>query len=138
LSTEFDVSKIENNADTGYVLEVDLDYPEHLHDEHSDYSLAHVNLTIKKDMLSPHLQKLREKLNMKGRPSRKLVPNLDSKQQYVLHYRNLKYYLSKGMNLTKLHLVIEFTQSAWLEPYIDFIRENVNRPKMIYKKTFSN
>ena len=34
------VSNISNNSLHGYFLEVDLDYPEKLHDIHNDYSLA--------------------------------------------------------------------------------------------------
>ena len=37
-----------------------------------------------------------------------------------MHYRNLKYYLSKGWVLTKVHKILEFKQSAWMKPYIDF------------------
>ena len=38
----------------------------------------------------------------------KLVPNLQTKQHYVLHYRNLKLYLELGMELTKIHRVLQF------------------------------
>ena len=31
---------MKNNSSTGYILEVDLEYPKNLHYEHSDYSLA--------------------------------------------------------------------------------------------------
>ena len=43
-----------------------------------------------------------------------------SKKNYVVHYRNLKYYLSQGSILKKVHRVLEFKQSAWMRPYIDF------------------
>ena len=43
-----------------------------------------------------------------------------SKYNYVLHYRNLKYYLSQGLILKKVHKILEFKQSAWMKPYIDF------------------
>ena len=38
----------------------------------------------------------------------------------MIHYRNLKYYLSKGLILKKLHSILELKQSAWMKPYIDF------------------
>ncbi len=66
---------------------------------------------------------LKERLGIKGKSSTKLVPNLETKHNYVLHYRNLKYYLSKGMILRKVHRAIGFTQSCWLKPYIDFNTE---------------
>ena len=51
---------------------------------------------------------------------KKLVPNLDDKKNYVVHIKNLQYYLSKGLVITKLHRAIEFKQSFWLKNYIDF------------------
>jgi len=50
---------------------------------------------------------------------KKLVPNLLSKTRYVIHYRNLMYYIPKGLSMTKIYRVLEFNQSAWLANYID-------------------
>jgi hypothetical protein len=50
----------------------------------------------------------------------KLVPNLMDKTKYVVHYRNLQLYLSLGMKLKKIHRILEFDQSPWMEPYIRF------------------
>ena len=43
-----------------------------------------------------------------------------SKTNYVVYYRNLKYYLSQGLILKKVHRILEFKQSAWMKSYIDF------------------
>ena len=53
-------------------LEVDLEYPEHLHDLHNDYSLAPERIKIG---------------NIE-----KLISNLINKTNYVAHYENLKLY----------------------------------------------
>ena len=37
-----------------YGVEVDLEYPEHLHDAHSDYPLASETMTIHKTCLSEY------------------------------------------------------------------------------------
>ena len=42
------------------------------------------------------------------------------KYNYVVHYRNLNYYLSQGLILKKVHKILESTESAWMKPYIDF------------------
>ena len=40
----------------GYILEVDLEYPEELHELHNDYPLAAEKMKVTKEMLSPYLQ----------------------------------------------------------------------------------
>ena len=50
----------------------------------------------------------------------KLTPNLWSKKNYVVHYRNLKHYLELGMKVTHIHRILQFNQSSWLKPYIEF------------------
>ena len=56
----------------------------------------------------------------KGAIVEKLVPNLNNKYKYVVHYRNLQYYLQKGLRITKWHRILQYKQSKWLEPYIMF------------------
>ena len=81
------------------ILEVDLEYPEKLHDLHNDYPLAPERVTVNK--------------------VEKLIPNLNDKTKYVIHHETLKLYLSLGLKLTKIHRGITFEESAWLKPYID-------------------
>jgi hypothetical protein len=52
-------------------------------------------------ILSPYAKQLLEELEPKETSTEKLIPNLHSKEKYVVHYRNLKLYLSLGMKLTK-------------------------------------
>ena len=42
------------------------------------------------------------------------------KKNYVVHYRNLKYYLLNGLILKKVHRILELKQSALMKPYTDF------------------
>ena len=100
----------------GCILEVDLKYPEELYDLHNEYPLAPERLEINK--------------------VEKLIPNLNNKTSYVLHYKNLKLYESLGMKVTKIHRGIKFEESPWLKEYIDM---NTNlRVKVNLKKTFSS
>ena len=50
----------------------------------------------------------------------KLVLNLYDKKNYVIHIRALDQALKHGFILEKIHRSIEFDQSAWMKPYIDF------------------
>ena len=110
---EIDSTKKSNK---GLILEVDLDYPEQLHDKHNNYPLAPKKLEIKSHMLSDYCKKSNI---MVGRV-KKLVPNLGPKKNYVLNYKNLKQYLDLGLKVTKVHSALEFVQSPWLKTYIDF------------------
>ena len=85
---------------TPCILEVDLEYPEELHDLHNDYPFC------------PERVKCNNRVE-------KLIPNLRDKTKYVIHYRNLIQCLKAGMKLKKIHRGIKFIERAWLKPYID-------------------
>ena len=51
---EQELMRIKNNSPTGYVLEVDLEYPQELHDIHNDYPLAPEKINIPKEWLSDY------------------------------------------------------------------------------------
>ena len=59
-----------------------------------------------------------ERLNING--VTKLVPNLKDKFKYVIHFRALAQALGHGLVLERIHRAIEFKQSAWMKPYIEF------------------
>ena len=89
----------------GCFLEVDLEYPEELHELHNDFPLAPEKLAVSSDMLSKYCKKIADKYEIKVGNVKKLIPNLGNKTNYVLHYRNPQLYLSLGMKLTKIHRV---------------------------------
>ena len=117
------VNRVLNKSDNslhGYFLEVDLDYPENLHEEHGDYPMAPEKIKIKTEWLSPYSSENANKFDIKTGNINNLVPNLMPKKNYVIHQINLKYYLLHGLILKKGHKLVEFKQSAWMKPYIDF------------------
>ena len=58
------------------------------------------------------------------------------KTKYVLHYRNLQLYLSLGMNLKKIHRILEFNEAPWMEPYIRIYTEFRKKSKSAFEKDF--
>ena len=78
----------------GYFLEVDLEYPNELHELHNDYPLAPEKLAVSNDMLSTYCKNIADEYGIKVGNVKKLIPNLSNKTKYVLHYRNLQLYLS--------------------------------------------
>lgn len=124
-------------SETGYILEVDLIYPEHLHDLHNDYPLAPERITISEDMLSPTSKEILSKLNsQKFNPSQKLVPNLNNKYNYITYHRNLQLYISLGLKVAKIHKVLKFKQKPWLKSYIDFNTEKRKQASSSFEKDF--
>ena len=65
-----------------------------------------------------------------------MVLNLGHKTKYIVHYRNGQLYLSLGMKLTKIHKVLRFKQSDWMEKYIDFITEKRTTAANTFEKKF--
>ena len=111
---------IKSNSSTGYILEVDLEYPQELHDTHNDYPLAPEKSNIPKEWLSDYSLKIVNAHNITTGTVKKLVPNLMNKNKYVIHYRNLQQCLELGIDIKKIHRVLKFKQKDWMKPYIDF------------------
>lgn len=151
---KFDFQKITHDSKEGYILEVDLEYPENIHDQHNCYPLAPEHLLIDDDKLSPYSTKLWEKLNSKTKKdssstsnkekskakprikTKKLINNLNNRTKYVLHYRNLQLYVELGMKVTKIHRIIGFQQRPWLKSYIEFNAEMRKNAKNDFEKDF--
>ena len=119
-----DWKQIETAGENGFILEVDLNYPEHLHLSHNSFPLAPEHLNITFDMLSPYakmcLQTLR---NTEKYSAKKLTATFTARKNYVVHFSNLKFYLQQGLEITKIHSVIAFKQEKFLEPYIRYCTE---------------
>ena len=87
-------------------------------------------------MLSDYCKNIATKYNISTGLVHKLIPTLNNKEKYVLHYRNLQLYLDLGLKITKVHRVLEFNQSPWLKQYIDFNTEKRKNAKNGFEKDF--
>ena len=139
--TEKQINKInlatyKEDSKKGLILEVDLEYPRELHDLHNDYPLGPEKVKVTENMLSNYCKKIKEKYNISIGQVHKLIPTLNNKEKYVLHYRNLQLYLDLGLKLTKVHRVLEFDQSPWLKQYINFNTEKRKHAKNSFEKDF--
>ena len=134
--SEFCLDSISENSEIGYILEVDLEYCKELHDSHSDYPLAPEKLEISSDMLSTYCIDIANKYGIKVGGVNKLVPNLRNKMKYVVHYRNLQYYLSLGMKLIKVHRILKFKQFNWLKKYMEFNTQKRKESTDEFNKAF--
>ena len=77
-------------------------------------------------MLSKHCKEIADEYDRKIGDLKKMIPNLGNKTKYVLHYKDLQLYLSLIIKLIKIHIVLRFKKSDWMEKYIDFNTEKKN------------
>ena len=115
----FDANSVSENNSMGYILEVDLEYPEESCELHNDYPLTPERIAIPYEMLSDYCKKIADKYGIKIVGIKELIPNLGDKTNYVVHYENLQLYLSLGVKLPKIHRVLKFKQFDWMKIYID-------------------
>ena len=108
---EFDVNSVTEKSPIGYFFQVDLEYPDELHELHNDYRLAPEKFAVSSDMLSKYCKEIADKYETKVGNVKKLIPNLVNKTNYVVNYRNLQLYLSLGMKMTKIYRELKFKQS---------------------------
>ena len=81
----FDVNSVSENSSIGYILKVDLQYPDELHKLHNDYPLAPEKLAIPYDMLPDYCKKIAGEYGIKPGDVKKSIPNLGGKTNYVVH-----------------------------------------------------
>ena len=136
-----DWQSIDENANQGYILEVDLRYPEGLHESHAEFPLAPIKRKITFNDLSPLQQRrlIEDKGERKAKSykSEKLVVTLEDRNNYVVHIKNLKLYLKLGMKLNKVHRVLTFRQSAFIEPYVSYFTRKRQMARNGFEKTIA-
>ena len=111
-----EISELATRTDKSYILEVDVSYPAELNNPHND------------------LPFMCERMEING--AEKLVPNFSDKKSYVIHIRALAQALKHELILDRIHRAIEFDQSAWMKPYIDFNTQLRTKAKNDFEKDF--
>ena len=103
------INKYDEDSNTGYFLEVDLEYLEKIFNSHKDLPLL---------------------------PERKKVEKDEDKEKHVIQIRALKQTLNHGLKLKRSHRAIKFNQKAWLKPYIDMNTKLRTNAKNEFEKNF--
>ena len=110
------VKNYDKNNNKGYILDVDIDYLNKLQNLHSDLPFLPERMVINN--------------------TKKLVCNLNDKNNYIVHINLLKQALDHGLKLRKVHRVMEFEQEAWLKEYIDVNTELRKKATNDFEKDF--
>jgi hypothetical protein len=118
---QFSFDALSLESQTGYILEVDLIYPRKLHAHHFDFPMAPYKKKMDKSMLSPYNTRLCEinNFNYVNKCS-KLIADFTTERKYVVHYKTLLLYLKHGLQIRKVHRILEFQQKAFMKPFIEF------------------
>ena len=110
------ILKTANDSEISFVLLVDLDYPDALHNMHKDTPMAPTEEKIDHNMLSEYQMDLLDQACNRRVTRPKLVQTLFTKKNHTVHYITLKLYVDLGLKFTKVHRVLQFKLEKWLEP----------------------
>ena len=122
-----------DESDIGYFVEVDLKYPDNIKVKTKNFPFCPENKKIDSDKYNDCMNKIKPKNYTK---SKKLICDWTDKKKYLIHYRMLKFYVRHGMIVEKVHEIISFKQSKWLESYISFNTQKRNKAKNEFEKDF--
>ena len=82
---ESEVNSVREKSPIGYFLEVDLEYPDKLHELNNDCPLAPEKPAVSSDMLSKYCKEIADKYEIKIGDVKYIILNLSNKTKYVLH-----------------------------------------------------
>ena len=117
----------------GYFLEVDLKYPDNIKEKTKYFPFCPENEKINPNKYNEYMKSIKPENYTK---SNKLICDWTDKKKYLIHYRMLKFYIRHGMIVEKIHEIISFKQSKWLEGYISFNTQKRNKAKNDFEKDF--
>ena len=128
-----EILNISDDNEIGYFLEVDLKYPDNIKEKTKHFPFCPEKKKIDPDKYNDYLNEIKPQTYTK---SKKLLCDWTDKKKYLIQYRMLKFYARHGMVVEKIHEIISFKQSKWLESYISFNTQKRNKAKNVCEKDF--
>ena len=122
-----------DDSEIGYFFEVDLKYPDNIKQKTKYFPFCPENKKIDPNKYNECMNTIKPEIYTK---SKKLICDWTDKKKYLIHYRMLKFYVRHGMVVEKVHEIISFKQSNWLESYISFNTQKRNKAKSDFEKDF--
>ena len=121
------------DSEIGYFLEVDLKNPDDIKQKTKHFPFFPENKKIDPNKYNEYMKSIKPQNYTK---SKKLICDWNDKKKYLIHYKILKFYVRHGMIVEKIHEIISFKQSRWLEKYISFNTQKRNKAKNDLEKDF--
>ena len=112
----------DESQDRGFIVTVDLHYPESVQDASMDLPYAPTPMVPKEEDWSDYMHTLWKEVKGKQpyRGATKLLLTHKDKEHYTVHHAALKYYVGKGLQITKVHRGISFHQEDYIRKYVEF------------------
>ena len=112
-----DIINTTDDSDIVYFPEVDLRFPDNIKDKSKKFPFCPENKVVQKDKYNDYMKKIKPKIIQK---LKKLICDWTDRKICLIHYRMLKFYVRHGMIVDKIHEIVSFKQSKWLEKDIRF------------------
>ena len=128
-----DIINTPDDSNIGYFIEVDMTYPNNIKDKTKNFPFAPMNKKIIPDNFNEYMKEIKPDTYIQ---TKKLICDWSDKKNFLIHYRMLKFYIRHGMIVDKIHNIISFRQSRWLEKYISFNTQKRNKAKNDFEKDF--
>ena len=122
-----------DDADIGYFVEVDLKNPDDIKEKTKNFPFRPENKKNNPNKYNDYMNNITPENYTK---CKKLICDWTDKKKYLIHYRMLKFYVRHGMIVEKIHEIISFKQSRWLEKYISFNTQKRNEDKNDFGRDF--
>lgn len=113
----------------GFLINLDLQYPNEIKLHSEDFPFVVERVKLKSTVSLPH----QREMFLASQPSPateswifQIMQTQCDKIGVLLHHRMLFWFLQRGMKVMKLNYIIRFSESKWLEPFIDW---NINLRK---------
>ena len=127
-----DILNTPDDSDIGYFVEVDLRYPDKIKEKTQNFPLA----PVKKNDPDNFSDYMKEIIPDTYTQNKKLICDWSDKKNFLVQYRMLKFYVRHGMIVDKVHSVISFKQSKWLQKYMNFNTQKRNQSVNDFEKDF--
>ena len=121
---------IPDDSYVGCFVEVDFKLPDEVKEKPKNFPVA-PEKKFNPDDLSDYMKRYKTDTYAQ---TKKLICGCSDKKNYLIQYRIIKFYVRLGMVVEKIHAIISFDQSKWLEKYISFNTQKRNRAKKEFDK----
>ena len=98
---------------------MDLEYPDAIHEKHSDFPIISDKQPIEPLELSGYQTQMKNALKVSATKTNKFRQIFHPKSHYVTHFRNLNFFVEQGIIVTKIHKATNIQQSKWLSSCIE-------------------